>query len=286
MNNSNKYISFLLMGGLGNQIFQFCKAKEFQNKGYITTIDTSNYSRFKGVDMYPNIHREQVFPISYFGFQETPDNIKSIYKNLKRFEKYRFIPSVLNPSKEINDQNIDTAKFKKYNNAIGYWQDVSLIKKYKNFVIESLSKDEKLLKCFNSDIVAGSTLLHVRRGDYVNLDENLDDTFYLNSIDYCRNNIENFNYEIFTDDYEWVKSNKIFKDANFIHSDNISIENTIKSFGKMIKNENFIIGNSTFPLIAAVLSKNKNSKIIVADPWFKNKRRDLNLPDNWVRMKR
>ena len=63
-------------------------------------------------------------------------------------------------------------------------------------------------------------------------------------------------------------------------------ENTIKSFGKMIKNENFIIGNSTFPLIAAVLSKNKNSKIIVADPWFKNKRRDLNLPDNWVRMKR
>tara|TARA_B100000686_G_scaffold253991_1_gene265134 strand:- start:1568 stop:2392 length:825 start_codon:yes stop_codon:yes gene_type:complete len=274
------------MGGFGNQIFQFCKAKDFQNLGFIITIDTSNYARFKGRDMYPNIHREQVVPISYFGFQETPDNIKSIYKNLQKAEKIHFLPSLLNPSKEINDQNIHKAKFKKYNKAIGYWQDVSLIKKYKNFVIQSLSKDEGLLKGFNSEVATGSTLLHVRRGDYVNLNENLNDIFYKKSLDYCKNNIESFNYEIFTDDYEWVKSNKIFKDANYIHSDNISVENTIKSFGKMINNENFVIGNSTFPLIAAVLSEKENSKVIVADPWFKNKRRDLNLPGNWIKIKR
>ena len=100
MNKNNKYISFLLMGGLGNQIFQFCKAKEFQNKGYITTIDTSNYERFKGVDMYPNIHREQVFPISYFGFQETPDNIKSIFKNLKGLKSIVLYPPYLIPQRK------------------------------------------------------------------------------------------------------------------------------------------------------------------------------------------
>lgn len=286
MNNKNKYISFLLMGGFGNQIFQYCKAKDFQNLGFNTTIDTSNYARFKGVDMYPNIHREQVFPISYFGFEETPRNIKLIYKNLQKIKKLHLLPFSLNPSKEINDQNIYEEKYKKYNMAIGYWQDISLVKKYKKFIIESLSKNEILLKRFSSKATAGSTLLHIRRGDYVNLNENLNDNFYQKALNYCKNNIDNFNYQVFTDDYEWVKSNKLFKDATYIHTDNISIENTIETFGEMLNNENFIVGNSTFPLIASILSEKENSKIIVADPWFINKKRNLNFPENWIKVER
>ena len=39
----------------------------------------------------------------------------------------------------------------------------------------------------------------------------------------------------------------------------------------MITFENFIIGNSTFSLVAAILGSNNDSRIVVADPWFKNK---------------
>lgn len=274
------------MGGFGNQIFQYCKAKDFENLGFKTTIDTTNYEKFKGKNMYPNIHREQVFPIDYFGFKETPSYLKLIHNNLQKINRLHLLPSSLNPSKEINDHNIFEEKFKKYNVAIGYWQDASLVKKHKEFVIKSLSKNKILLNSFNSKATTGSTLLHVRRGDYVNLKENLNDNFYQKALNYCKNNIINFNYQVFTDDYEWVKSNKLFKDATYIHSDNISIENTIESFGKMLINENFIVGNSTFPLIASILSEKENSKVLVANPWFLNKNRNLNFPENWIKVDR
>ena len=274
------------MGGLGNQIFQLVKAQQLKELGYEVSIDTSNFKEFEKNKNQLFIHRKQVFPISYFDFNETSFLEKSLYNLFTTLRKYHLVPKLLNIVNEINDYSQLESSFSTINKAIGYWQDLENLRKYKNFAIHSLTKNEELLRGFNSEIVSGSTLLHVRRGDYVNLNENLNDIFYEKSLDYCKNNIESFHYEVFTDDYEWVKSNKVFKDANYIHSDNISVKNTIESFGKMINNENFIIGNSTFSLIAAVLSEKENSKVIVADPWFKNKKRDLNLPDNWIKIKR
>jgi hypothetical protein len=283
---NKKRISILLMGGLGNQVFQLVKAQQLKDLGYKVSIDTSNFKEFEKNKNQLFIHRKQVFPISYFDFNETSFLEKSLYNLFTTLRKYHLVPKPLNIVNEINDYSQLESSFSTINKAIGYWQDLENLRKYKNFAIHSLTKNEELLRGFNSEIVSGSTLLHVRRGDYVNLNENLNDIFYEKSLDYCKNNIESFHYEVFTDDYEWVKSNKVFKDANYIHSDNISVKNTIKSFGKMINNENFIIGNSTFSLIAAVLSEKENSKVIVADPWFKNKKRDLNLPDNWIKIKR
>lgn len=283
---NKKRISILLMGGLGNQVFQLVKAQQLKDLGYKVSIDTSNFKEFEKNKNQLFIHRKQVFPISYFDFNETSFLEKSLYNLFTTLRKYHLVPKLLNIVNEINDYSQLESSFSTINKAIGYWQDLENLRKYKNFAIHSLTKNEELLRGFNSEIVSGSTLLHVRRGDYVNLNENLNDIFYEKSLDYCKNNIESFHYEVFTDDYEWVKSNKVFKDANYIHSDNISVKNTIESFGKMINNENFIIGNSTFSLIAAVLSEKENSKVIVADPWFKNKKRDLNLPDNWIKIKR
>ncbi len=53
----------------------------------------------------------------------------------------------------------------------------------------------------------------------------------------------------------------------------------------MIQKENFIIGNSTFSLIAAILGSSQYSKFIVADPWFRNKSKNLNFKNNWIKIK-
>jgi hypothetical protein len=45
----------------------------------------------------------------------------------------------------------------------------------------------------------------------------------------------------------------------------------------MLGFENFIVGNSTFSLVAALLSKSNNKKIFVADPWFRNTGLSLNF---------
>ena len=52
----------------------------------------------------------------------------------------------------------------------------------------------------------------------------------------------------------------------------------------MLNFENYIVGNSTFSLIPAVLSESKESKILVAEPWFRNKNKKLNVPNNWIKI--
>ena len=47
----------------------------------------------------------------------------------------------------------------------------------------------------------------------------------------------------------------------------------------MLSYENFIVGNSTFSLVPALLSNSKNKKIFVADPWFRNTNIDIEVPD-------
>ena len=275
----------LLMGGLGNQIFQICKSKELQDTGYEVTIDTSNFSKYKSSKEDLFIHREQILNIQDFKFKESNRLIKILLNSFINLEKKRLIPNFLNPCNLIHDNNINTVDFKKFNKMVGYFQDVDLIYKYREFLINSLSENEIIRNSFNQTSIKGSTMLHVRRGDYLNLDEALNLHFYKEAIDYCSKNIENFTFEVFTDDSEWVKKQNIFDNALKIHNDDISKENTIISFSNMIQKENFIIGNSTFSLIAAILGSSQYSKFIVADPWFRNKSKNLNFKNNWIKIK-
>lgn len=273
------------MGGLGNQIFQICKSKELQDSGYEVSIDTSNFKKYKSSKEDLFIHREQILNIKDFGFKESSKLSKILLNSFINLEKKRLVPNFLNPCVLIHDNNIKTADFKKFNKMIGYFQDANLIYKYREFLINSLSKNEIIRNSFNQTSIKGSTMLHVRRGDYLNLDEALNLNFYKEAIDYCSKNIEDFTFEVFTDDSEWVKRQNIFDKAVEIHNDDISIENTIISFSNMIEKENFIIGNSTFSLIAAILGSTESSKFIIADPWFRNKNKDLNLKNNWIKIK-
>ena len=58
------------------------------------------------------------------------------------------------------------------------------------------------MEALNYKGVNGSTSLHIRRGDYLLISENLNDEYYIKAIEYAKNNIEDFHYEIFTDDGE------------------------------------------------------------------------------------
>ena len=280
MNQNNKLFSTLLMGGLGNQIFQICMTKEIEKLGHTSYIDTSNFEKFRNVDLYPVQNREIIFPLSHFSLKETPLHFNLLFN----FNKFIF-PNRFNRSLIINDANFNPEKFKKFNKLIGYWQNSDLIENNKNFLISGLSKNEFLNLQFKKIPKNGSTALHVRRGDYVNINEELKDAFFIDALKYCEENIAGFNFDVYSDDYEWVKDNKIFQNANSIFNSDISVEGTIKAFGNMLSHENFIVGNSTFSLIAAILMEKKESKIIVADPWFRNQEKELNIKKNWIKIK-
>ena len=60
MSNSYIHFSTLLMGGFGNQIFQFCKTKDLETRGYSVSIDTSNFEKFKNVSFTLHSQRTSV----------------------------------------------------------------------------------------------------------------------------------------------------------------------------------------------------------------------------------
>ena len=62
------------------------------------------------------------------------------------------------------------------------------------------------------------------------------------------------------------------------------MEDTIETFSKMLVFENFIISNSTYSLIAALLSEKDNSNIYYPDPWFRNEDKTLKLKKNWIKL--
>ena len=80
------------------------------------------------------------------------------------------------------------------------------------------------------------------------------------------------------------KNQKLFNSAKNIFGENSFNNNPLSTFANMTKYNNFIVGNSTFSLLAAFLKEDTSSKIIVASPWFRN----INHPgfnfDKWIKI--
>lgn len=264
-----------IKGGFGNQVFQFAFAKYLSDLGYKVKVNYQNKSEFNLNHEFFNFKLASKFKVKIFRFiyktyESKKFNIvfKLIFKKIfQKFSKLeQFTPTSL----------------KLYNHFDGYWQDVEILDKYKSYILNSLEKYETFSYKLDESIKIDRTLLHIRRGDYLNINENLDINFYEKSIEYCKNKVSNFQFDIFTDDIDWVRNQKIFKDAKNIYGPSNNLKDLLIDVSRMMKYKNYIIGNSSFSLVSAVISCEKDSLVIVAAPWFRNSNRDLNFKKDWI----
>ena len=270
-----------LMGGFGNQIFQYSFGKDLEKKGFKVYFDSSNYVTRKFENNTIPLDRELIFSPRFFEFEEVNNNIRNL---LSVFNGKKISESTYSPIRFFNDKNYKIINARLLNKYTGYWQNIELVERHKNFIIERLSNDKLLKESFSKSPESGSCLLHIRRGDYLATKEALTINFYQEALEELSNKIKNFNYSIYTDDYEWAKKQKIFFDANKIKKSTSSIKDTIQDFAEMITFENFLVGNSTFPLIASILGSTSKSLVAVADPWFRNSHKNFGFSDNWIRI--
>ncbi len=278
---NKKFGSIYLMGGFGNQIFQLSFAKSLENENLKVYIDKSNYLlKNKRINTAAE-NREIILPIENFGFSDVPSYLNLIFFINNKLRKYSFKNYKFLPIGRYNDKNFNKS-FKKYNQFVGYWQDINLIYENKDFLISKLSNNQTIAKSFSKRPKIGSTMLHVRRKDYLNMKEELNIDYYKIAIDNASQKIENFNFDVFTDDKEWVLQNDLFSNAKKINSLSSSIDDTIITFSKMLEYENYIISNSTFSLIPAILSRSEEKAVYVPTPWFRNSKKLINFPENWI----
>lgn len=269
------------MGGMGNQFFQIAFAKFLQTIGYkvFINIDFFNSKTKKANSTIRHLVLDpQFFNLPYSSkvrvlfikflnkfikSNKIPKIFKNVFfsknflkiKNLEDFNKLKSLPSVLHCE--------------------GYWQDISIVKYFrvefetflKEKIIELNKQEKKVLK--------GSTLLHIRRTDYIDINEELNESYYLDAIELLSNNDESFNFDIFSDDTSLQineqitkKSNKIFLPLN---QTNHLPNKIIETFIDMLFYENYILSNSTYSLLASEFSYSTDKIIISPKPWFRNR---------------
>ena len=273
-----------LKGGFGNQLFQLSFANYLRSNGVNVKI---NLEFFRNLG--DNTPRELILPLSFFDFKSQNYFSKKIFDvNMflansslinklqldSIFENFRFIKD----DEGLNKISSKTGYFD------GYWKSMKYIDFSSEFIFDSISKNENINKGLKGS--SELAMVHVRRGDFVDNGWDLDINYYEKSLNGLDKKIK---FDIFTDDPKWVKSKKIFKNAENIYSKNNQLDNekidTILTFSEMLKYKHFIVGNSSFAFWAAYLKSDINSYVTVPDPWFKNHNHPVLRKTNWHTIK-
>lgn len=295
-----------LMGGLGNQMFQYAFGYYLAKKNNtVLKIDETllqdksqpheivTHRSLELMDVFDlNINKASKSEIEYFnGKANTSDTFERLINSfLWRLRKHNLI---IEKSRSFNPEML----YLKDNKCIvGAWQ-------CENY-FSSISSDIKALYKFKyallpqsiklaQDIVAGNSIcVHIRRGDYVTSKlysstiGAMDLTYYRSAIELMVQKVDTPRFYIFSDDLTWCKENVIIPfDHTFVEDEHVGIK-AGNYLQLMSLCKNYIISNSTFSWWAAWLGEKENSLIIGPANWFRDK--SLNgsdiLPKRWVKL--
>ena len=250
-----------LMGGLGNQMFQYAKGLSAlkQAPQYTNLIlDCGFYAgqerkvikdglTGRGFDL-------DVFNIKYDQCEETPDGghmLEGWFQNLDEF-----------------DDVIDEVK-EQFTFSVDFCDNVKELEK------KIISKENPVA-------------IHVRRGDYVNNHTALahhgvlDEDYYAKAIEIIEEKYPSVNYYVFSEDVDWCQENiKSKNPITFVDSK----YNDYKDVGHlhlMSKCKCHIIANSSFSWWAAFLG---NSKFTIGPKkWLANGTGSEILLSNWIKV--
>ena len=278
-----------IKGGFGNQLFQYNFADYMRNQGFSVKIDNSFY---KTTVNDPGVtNREQVLESDLFDFKEISKLENFVLKILKRVNSSNKAPKF---RKFIKNKLFKYFKEKNFNlesglpkiiYCDGYWQDLKFIQNDAIYIRESLKKISVINKALLKKADKDSYMIIVRRGDYIKMKQELGIEYYQDCFKFINKNSPAAKVNIFTDDIRWVNNQKLFNNVNSVHGPEDSPEGVLNLFARMLENKHFFIGNSTLSFFAALVGRVSDSKIYVADPWFRNRATKNLIFEDWIRIK-
>ena len=306
-----------LMGGLGNQLFQYAFGKQISSLNNVELkLDTT--TGFKG-DYYGRSYCLDQFSINAkFATQEEickflgpSRSTGNIYKNRIMLKLKRIITNDKLISLYQSARNIYSKRSKivyetkaeydpqivenKYKEAYfkGYWQS----EKYFAGVSDPLRKDYRIIretpenaKAAQEEILKSNSCgIHLRRYQNVpfkGLDkaaikiyEELGMDYYSRALEIMRSKLGNIQLFVFSDDINWAKE-KIgpWQKTSFVQTGVDILDFRLFSLCK-----HQVIANSTYSWWAAWLNSNKNKVVIAPSRWFRHRYVDHGslYPSSW-----
>jgi hypothetical protein len=296
MSNKPNVIISKVIGGLGNQMFQYAAGRALSLAHnvpfYLDIIDFNGYGLHQGFELArifscPVALAEPAVVQKVLGWQAS--------RKIRRIIARPIL-------KTLHGRNLVVEPHYHYwagiNNVLlpcylmGHWQSeryfIEVTQIIKNDFTFKLPLDNTNLKLAQEIASVSSVSIHVRRGDYMSNKKTLSThglcplSYYESAMNEICKHIKNPHFFVFSDDVEWVqKSLKINHPCRYI--DNNQGKESYNDMRLMSLCKHNIIANSTFSWWGAWLNNNADKMVVAPQRWFANDTKVMDLfPSGWL----
>lgn len=254
-----------LMGGLGNQMFQYSIGKQLSFKHNKELILDKHFLLRK--DFGENFtYRNYDLDIFNLNTKTSDEIINNDIITIEEPYNSPVMTNILN--------NID---FNKNVYLSGFFQKEIYFKDIRHHLLQDFKitiTDDKIKKIENEILSSNSVCINVRRGDYIT-NQNANNFHGFHGTEYIYNSISEITkkvlnpvFYIFSDDIDWCINNIKINYPHFFVDHNFK-GNKFSSYLKLMSScKHFIIPNSTFAWWGAWLSQNNEKIVYTPKNWF------------------
>ncbi|MEY8216260.1 MAG: alpha-1,2-fucosyltransferase [Colwellia sp.] len=281
-----------IIGGLGNQMFQYATAKALAVKH--NTEVSANISAFSSYEVHPLSIDKLSCKCKFDSRGDFLSKMLDFSYFRKTFSKFSHFFNVhiekdLSYNAELFNSDIGVSLF-------GYFQSEKYFLNIRELLLEEFSLSAPLAKheatIENRITESDSVAIHIRRGDYISnksansVHGTCENDYFINAL----SNLKKSNLLsdatvlfIFSDDIEWCQDNLSFEyQTVFVKGSSDRPEVDIHLMSKC---KHQIISNSTFSWWGAWLNTNPNKCVIAPLQWFKTLHDSTDIvPEQWKRL--
>lgn len=284
-----------LIGGLGNQMFQYAAGKSLANANACRLkLDISGFGNYKLHNGYELNHFNIDADIALEEEIRKLVNGESrlaryIYKKLRIWKNTHYLEQGF-----AFDPRITEIKHSVYLD--GYWQSYRYFESIEQELKHEFTPKKPLsglnIKIAEQIADVNSVSIHIRRGDYVNSQTTskvhgfLGVNFYKESIGIICSRLPNPYFFVFSDDIVWARENLgLTNNVTFVdHNQGVD---SYEDMRLMSLCRHHIIANSSFSWWGAWLGHNARKIVLYPDRWFTTNERDTSTlcPPSWESVK-
>lgn len=293
-----------LWGGMCNQMFQYAfgyaLSKKVSDDIAFETMFFDNQPSFVGKR---NIISTEDFNLSKLIFSKRP-SAANIFetKYINRLLRYTtgYSHSITSNFKMILEKHLHYYKEIPYSKGIvnyydGYWQSGNYFREYRNEILLEFTPSDQIIDSVNKwkkEINSTETVaVHIRRGDYQNRVNKINSAFYkikndisyyLRSMDYMMNVLDNPKFCFFSDDINWCKD--IFGDKymNIVFVENKGKDAALLDLFSISKCEHGIMSPSSFSWWGNWLRNDETESIVICPQGIIGN--EAFVDDKWIRL--
>ena len=282
-----------IMGGLGNQMFQYALARSLIERGKDVKLDVSYYDHIPTKDTYRALETDKfIYKIPKASKREIKLYNNIIQKIMNKINMYiRLFPQIkiIEEKKDFCEEVFECDN--KY--LIGYWQNENYFKDIKLKLIQDFGlapQNAELAQRLQKE--KNSVSLHIRAGDYLNqynyheFGNICTQEYYEKACNYIENQIRTkIKVYVFTNDAQWAEKNIKLKRDGVKYIDWNEKEDSRVDLYLMSLCHHNIIANSSYSWWAAWLNMNQGRIVVAPFKWSNNSRYEDVYCADWVKVK-